>query len=474
MLARLRFVFVGLLTGLAFNAAFAFAWIGPTASAPNANVAAPVNVGTAAQIKSGDLTTNSHTVYGDLRLNYGWNPSPSTITYLNFSNAQNPTTPTWGLNGYGIRDNNGTLEFKNSGGSWASLQSIIAGFSGYWTAGTGGAIYYNGGNVGIGTTAPVAKAEIVQNDATSVLLLRNNSTSAPTGGMTVLQMRTGSDTGNANWFNIEADRANSVVRFNTSANMPKYSFANGNVGVGTESPSTILDISSSGSNSIRFRGNTGGSSPYVASYLNLNSNIDYRGRGMLLTSTAGEANAAWFVGVPYTGGIFQIGKSSTHSVETGSGPYLTSNAALSINSTGNVGIGTASPLFRLHVIASNASGAYISNSSGYYSELAYSSYGLYTNGNIYGAAFYYTSDRRLKDNIKPLGLGLPTLMQLNPVSFTWNEEAGLGRAGKTTSASSLKTLRRSSPKPCSPTKPPDINPWIMLGSCQSSSMRSRS
>lgn len=38
---------------------------------------------------------------------------------------------TWGapgVSGYGIRDNAGTLEFKNSGGSWASLNTIMSNF----------------------------------------------------------------------------------------------------------------------------------------------------------------------------------------------------------------------------------------------------------------------------------------------------------------------------------------------------------
>jgi hypothetical protein len=51
---------------------------------------------------------NSLAVFGNSILN-GTSP-----TYLNFGS-------TAGFNGYGIRDNSGTMEFKNSGGSWTGL-----------------------------------------------------------------------------------------------------------------------------------------------------------------------------------------------------------------------------------------------------------------------------------------------------------------------------------------------------------------
>lgn len=70
------------------------------------------------------------------------------------------------------------------------------------------------------------------------------------------------------------------------------------------------------------------------------------------------------------------------------------------------------------------------NGEGYYSMIAYSSWGMYTNGNVGAAGFYYLSDKRFKDNIKSLGQGLSSVMKLRPVSFTWNEKDPLGRSGK--------------------------------------------
>lgn len=62
--------------------------------------------------------------------------------YLNFGSA------TTGSTGYGIRDNSGTMEYKNTGGSWTALGS---GGSSQWTT-SGSNIYYTTGNVSIGTT----------------------------------------------------------------------------------------------------------------------------------------------------------------------------------------------------------------------------------------------------------------------------------------------------------------------------------
>jgi hypothetical protein len=127
----------------------AYAWTGPTAAPPGNNVPAPINVGSTDQVKNGGLGLNSLAVFGNSLLggSYGSN------AYLNFGETS-------GSSGYGIRDNAGTLEFKNDGGSWDSLQNIVydlsggGGGSGSW-ASSGSNIYNsNSGNVGINTSSP--------------------------------------------------------------------------------------------------------------------------------------------------------------------------------------------------------------------------------------------------------------------------------------------------------------------------------
>jgi len=102
---------LGALVGTILSAAIVSAWAGPTATAPGNNVSAPINVGSTAQIKNGSLGVNSLAVYGNQILS-------GSGLYLNFGS-------TAGSGGYGIWDNAGTLEFKNSGGSWNNFTNSV-------------------------------------------------------------------------------------------------------------------------------------------------------------------------------------------------------------------------------------------------------------------------------------------------------------------------------------------------------------
>ena len=101
---------------------FVYAWSGPPHEGvcsdppcpPGGNVAAPINVGTTNQVKDGGLSLNTLAVFG----NSLFGGAAGSNAYLNFGDTS-------GVNGYGIRDKDGTLEFKNDGGTWGSLQTII-------------------------------------------------------------------------------------------------------------------------------------------------------------------------------------------------------------------------------------------------------------------------------------------------------------------------------------------------------------
>jgi hypothetical protein len=129
----------------------------------------------------------------------------------------------------------------------------------------------------------------------------------------------------------------------------------GNVGIGTTNPGYLLDAQSTGgSRSIFLQGDVGGGGgPYVSSYFHAKSSTDVRGRGMLLTSSAGEAGASWYAGVPYGGAGFQIGNSGYGGEENVAGPYQKVAAKFFINSTGLIGIGTTSPSSLLFVQSSS-------------------------------------------------------------------------------------------------------------------------
>ena len=142
-------VALGAIVGLTTVAS---AWTAAPSSPPSNNAAPPLNTSSAGQTKNGFLqinntanNNNSLSVVGNLILS-------GTGNYLNFGS-------TWGTAGYGIWDNSGVLNFKNSGGSWQSIQAIVTNLMGStgltapylpvyaaWASlgtGTGGAAIYN-------------------------------------------------------------------------------------------------------------------------------------------------------------------------------------------------------------------------------------------------------------------------------------------------------------------------------------------
>lgn len=104
----------GLAIGVMLSASVAAAWTAPSGTPPNNNVSAPINVSSTNQVKNGTIGVNGLAVFGNSLLG----GSAGSNAYLNFG-------ATAGTSGYGIWDNAGTLEFKNSGGSWSTLQNTI-------------------------------------------------------------------------------------------------------------------------------------------------------------------------------------------------------------------------------------------------------------------------------------------------------------------------------------------------------------
>ncbi len=154
---------IGTLTAaILFGGSIAFGWTGPSATPPAGNVAAPINVSNVDQVKNANLGVNGLAVFGNSLLQAN--------SYLNWGAIS-------GTSGFGIRDNAGTLEFKNNGGSWGSLQSIISsylnGTSQWATSGT--SIYYNTGNVGINTATPAQKLDVNGNITTNLIYDRQNT-----------------------------------------------------------------------------------------------------------------------------------------------------------------------------------------------------------------------------------------------------------------------------------------------------------
>jgi hypothetical protein len=92
---------------------------------------------------------------------------------------------------------------------------------------------------------------------------------------------------------------------------------------------------------------------------------------------------------------------------------LGGNTAITVLDGGNVGINTISPSYKLDVNGTARFGSVIVGSLS--TGTVYSNAGTLTNTN--------PSDQRLKNNINPLSYGLSEILQLNPKSFYYNDNA---------------------------------------------------
>ena len=118
--------------------------------------------------------------------------------------------------------------------------------------------------------------------------------------------------------------------------------------------------------------------------------------------------------------------------------------AMRIDSSGKVGIGTASPASQLQIGTTNAIAGifeYTFSGNGVCSNNTYASAGgrndIYfmragTNvgrieTSLTATAYYTTSDYRLKDNISPMTEALDKVLQLKPVTYKWKKDDSSGQ-----------------------------------------------
>ena len=224
------------------------------------------------------------------------------------------------------------------------------------------ALQSGGGSVGIGTTSPSAKLAVVGGaDTWSADFFGLESSN---------KVRIGTLSGVAT---IGANNNAGSVWADLSINPGGNTYFGGSVGIGTTGPGFTLDVRNNNYNVIRA---TGSSTNSIGVYIN-NSTSGGRQWGLLSSGSA-----------PSPVGSFTIWDDS------GGGSRLT------INSSGNVGIGTTSPGYTLHVVG--------------------------TAGLSSGTAWTNASDLRLKDIDGDYKIGLSEVIKLHPVRFQYKKDNALG------------------------------------------------
>ena len=307
-----------------------------------------------------------------------------------------------------------TLDFFNSNASANFSSSRI--YSEIGSVGTSSKLYFDvanssktitnrmvidvSGNVGIGTSSPVASLHV----AGATTIFGVGEASATPGAATVrganaagtdkfganlnIQPSNGTGTGGSGAINFLTAVAGSTGTVaNTMATTMTVS-SNGSVGIGTTSPSATLDVRTT-STASQFHMITAlqPSLPVTGiSYLDLGTAASNNDLGSLYFRNvgAGSANNTMSIGFYGTGD------------------------RLAVLAGGNVGIGTTSPAAKLQVIGDIRVG--ISGTNGCVQQFA-------------GTALTGTcsSDERLKQDIKPLGRVLDRLSLIEPSTYRWRD-----------------------------------------------------
>lgn len=283
-----------------------------------------------------------------------------------------------------------------------------------------------GGNVGIGTTSPSVKLEI-SGGGIHVTGSAQNPASGSGQGLEIM--------GGATPYIQSYDRnASAYLPFQlvTSATVGLYQNISGHVGIGTTSPSQLLDV-----NGIL---NIGGTS-------NTSGNLRFSASNPYISAASwiGIPGGAYFSSSP----VYTVASIRARGgISNDAGSYLTIGTGTSGTTymSGTVGIGTSSPGSALAVKGAgqftwplNLQNSYAYTNIG---TTAYWNVGpdgannfvVYNGANVgmymaTGNNFWSgTSDARLKTNIQKLdsSQGINAIRQLNPVTYNWKDAGSTG------------------------------------------------
>jgi hypothetical protein len=222
------------------------------------------------------------------------------------------------------------------------------------------------------------------------------------------------------WYTAPSGTAGNAITFTQAMTLD----ASGRLGIGTTSPSQLLDVRGTSSPTIKVRNDTATTDTYAQFLFEGVNTFSGTSTSFIrsITSNAGNSSTALTFGTNADGGGAAAERCR-------------------ITSSGNLGIGTTSPAAKLSVVSSGVDTVLISTTgvnwscstnhtnSGtqYFEEFTYNSTRIGSiQGNNTATSYNTSSDYRLKNTISPMTGALAKVALLKPCTYKWNADGSHG------------------------------------------------